>query len=213
MHHMHLSAADKAPYEKKAKEQKDAYDAFIATDEGKKALGEKKAAKAEEKTEKAHREEQRAEKLAAKEDKKNERACKSALKEMVKDDALKKPMTAYWMWLGDNREKIAGIIGTSAGAAVSKKGGEMWKGLSDDDRAPYEKKAKEQKDAYDKYIASEEGQAALKAFKEAQQATKDKFKRKVEDVNDDEGDEGADEPMPKKARGKGLKIKSAEIGA
>merc|ERR1711877_24899 len=110
----------------------------------------------------------RAEKLAAKEDRENERACKAALKDVVKDDALRKPQTAYWVWLGDNREKIASAIGTSKGPEVAKKGGEMWKGLSDAARAPYEKKAKEQKEAYDKYIASEEGQAALKSFKDAQ---------------------------------------------
>merc|ERR1719422_257558 len=42
-----LSDSDRQPYEKKAKEQKDAYDKFIATDEGKKALDDKKAARAE----------------------------------------------------------------------------------------------------------------------------------------------------------------------
>lgn len=206
-----LSASAKAPYEKKAKEQKDAYDKFASTDEGKKALDEKKNAKNEAKAEKVQKEEARAEKLAAKEERKNQSACKAALKEVVKDDALKKPQTAYWLWLSDNREKIASELGSSKGSDVAKKGGEMWKAISDAARAPYEKKARQQKEAYDNYIASDEGQAALKAFKDAQQATKDQFiKRKVDDANEGED---AESPLPKKLKGQPPKVKSAQIGA
>merc|ERR1712187_1076367 len=85
-----------------------------------------------------------------------------------------------WLWLGDNRESIVKMLGTAKGPDVAKKGGEMWKALTDTARAPYEKKAREQKDAYDKYIASEEGHAKLKAFKDATQAAKDQFKPKEE---------------------------------
>merc|ERR1719498_1962453 len=136
-----LSDADRKPYENKAKEQKEAYDKFIATDEGKKALGDKKAAKAEANAEKAKKEEERAEKLAAKEERKNERACKAAVKAIEKDDALKKPQSAYWLWLGDNRESIATKIGSKNPTEVSKKAGEMWKELPDAKKSPYEKKA------------------------------------------------------------------------
>merc|ERR1712187_196295 len=196
-----LSAAERAPFEKKAKMEKDAYDRLISTDEGQKALAEKKAAKAEANAEKAKKEEERAEKLAAKEERKNERACNSASKSIVKDDALKKPQSAYWLWLGDNREEIASAVGSSKVSDVAKKAGEMWKGLSDAARAPYENKAKEQKKVYDAYIASEEGAAALRAFKDAKQATKNQFKpqstedgadgsekkRKVEEAGEAEG--------------------------
>merc|ERR1719181_1187469 len=140
-----LPDAQRQPYEKKAKDQKDAYDKFIATDEGKKALGDKKAAKAEANAEKAKKEEERAEKLAAKEEKKNERACKAAVKAVEKDDALKKPQTAYWLWLGDNRERIVTMLGSAKGPDVAKKGGEMWKALTEQARQPYEKKAKVEK--------------------------------------------------------------------
>merc|ERR1719261_1277006 len=80
----------------------------------------------------------------------------------------------------------------------------MWKALTDAQRQPYEKKAKEQKDAYDKYIASDEGAAKLKAFKDATKAAKDQFKPKDE-KEEEEGEEEADEeekedeePSPKK---------------
>merc|ERR1712139_503911 len=119
-----------------------AYDKFIATDEGKKALGDKKAAKAEANAEKAKKEEERAEKLAAKEERRNERACKAAVKAVEKDDALKRPQSAYWLWLGDNRERIVTMLGTGKGAEVSKKGGELWKALTDADRKPYEQMQK-----------------------------------------------------------------------
>merc|ERR1719195_888862 len=68
-----LSECDRQPYEKKAKEQKEAYDKFIATDEGKKALDDKKAARAEANAEKTKKEKQ------------NERACKAAVKAIEKD--------------------------------------------------------------------------------------------------------------------------------
>eukprot|EP00419_Tripos_fusus_P053800 CAMPEP_0172805460 /NCGR_PEP_ID=MMETSP1075-20121228/5772_1 /TAXON_ID=2916 /ORGANISM="Ceratium fusus, Strain PA161109" /LENGTH=85 /DNA_ID=CAMNT_0013644143 /DNA_START=71 /DNA_END=325 /DNA_ORIENTATION=+ len=77
-----------------------------------------------------------------------------------KDGLLKKPQTAYWLWLGDNRERVVTVVGTNKVSEVAKKGGEMWKALSDADRKPYETKAKEQKDAYDKFLATEEGKKA-----------------------------------------------------
>jgi len=172
-----LPDSAKLPYEKTAKEQKDAYDKFVATDEGKKALTEKKAASAEIKNDKVQKAEAKEEKFKIKEEKQNDRACKAAVKAVGKDDALKKPTSSYWLWLSDNRAKITSLVG-SKGSAVAKKGGEMWKAVPNADKAPYEKKAKEQKEAYDKYIASPEGTAALKAFKDATSAAKDSFKPK-----------------------------------
>merc|ERR1711937_883651 len=131
---------------------------FKATDEGKKALQEKKDAKAEEKTEKKKRD------------------CKAAMKAVEKDDALKKPQSAYWMWLNDHREEIAAKAGSKSVTDVAKKAGEIWKTLSDAQQLPYVKKAKEQKDAYEKFIASDDGQKALKAWKDAKQETKEQFK-------------------------------------
>merc|ERR1712078_538577 len=94
------------------------------------------------------------------------------------------------------------MLGTSKGPEVSKKGGEMWKALTDAQRQPYEKKAKEQKEAYDKYIASEEGAAKLKAFKDATKAAKDQFKPKQEEQQEEEDEEDEEEeeerePSPK----------------
>jgi len=203
-----LDAASRAPYEKQAKAKKEEYEKFIATADGQKALQEKKDAKAEEKAEKEKKETIKAEKKAEKEQKKNDRECKAALKSIEKDDNLKKPQSAYWLWLNDNREKIAKDLGSSKASDVGKKAGEKWKTVSAAEKKPYEQKAAEQKAAYEKFIASEEGAAALKAFKEAKQNTKDQFKPK--DVEVEAGDDKkrkadvkeAGEVAAKKARGK-----------
>merc|ERR1719230_870867 len=200
-----LDAASRAPYEKQAKAKKEEYEKFIATADGQKALQEKKDAKAEEKAEK---ETIKAEKNAEKEQKKNDRECKAALKSIEKDDNLKKPQSAYWLWLNDNREKIAKDLGSSKASDVSKKAGEKWKTVSAAEKKPYETKAAEQKAAYEKYIASEEGAAALQAFKDAKQNTKEQFKPK--DSPAEAGDEKkrkADEDgevAVKRAKGKAV---------
>jgi len=153
-----MAEGDKKPFEDEAAKLKQAYDEFKQTDEGKQALAAKKDA--------------RQEKNIAKE----KQAVKAAVKAVEKDDRLKRPTTAYWLWLNDNRDKVKADLeksGEKAGVAeVGKKAGSMWKELPEAAKTPYETKAKEQKDAYEAYIASPEGQAALKAFKDATQAAK-----------------------------------------
>merc|ERR1712232_610812 len=173
-----------------------------------------------EKAEKTKVQEERAQKLAQKEERRNEKACKAAVKAVEKDDALKKPQSAYWLWLGDNRERIAKIVGSTKPTEVAKKGGEMWKDLTNAQRSPYDKKAQEQKEAYDKYIATPEGSRALQAFKDAQKAAKDQFKPKeaaVESAAEDKkrkaNDETETEPAAKKGRGRPPKVQVATLGA
>jgi len=214
-----VSDAERQPYEQKAKEQKEAYDKFIASDEGKKALSDKKLAKAEAKSEQTRKEDERTAKLTAKEEKKNERACKAAVKAVEKDDALKKPQSAYWLWLGDNRKRVEDMCGTKNCPDVAKKAGEMWKALTDSDRQPYEKKAKEQKEAYDQFVASDEGASKLKEFKEARQAAKDQFKPSVKADSEERSEEEASptkkreatkEIAPPSKRGRGAKASLPE---
>lgn len=206
-----LSAAERTPYEAQAKARKEEYEKFIATEDGQKALQDKKAAKADEKAGKEKKETERAEKLAEKEQKKNERDCKAALKSIDKDENLKKPQTAYWLWLNDNREKIQKMLGTGKGSEVSRKAGEMWKTVSDTEKKPYEKKAADQKAAYEKYIASEEGAAALKAFKDAQQSAKDQFKPKetATEADDDKKRQAEDAAQDGEAPFKKARVKKA----
>jgi len=164
------SSAEKAPFEKESQRQKVAYEAFIATEEGQKALQEKKA---EKKDEKQAKQDHIAEKAKKKEEKgiaKEKRECKAAAKAVEKDEKLKKPMTSYFMWLNDNRARITALVGGKGGPEVAKKGSEMWKKLSDKEKEPVEARARKAKADYDAYIATPEGAAALKAYKEATSA-------------------------------------------
>lgn len=153
-----VSAAEKAPFEEQSKRDKEKYDAYVKTEEGQKGL-------------QALKEERKEAKVAD-----VKRAQKIAARSVEKDENLKKPQSAYWLWLGANRERIAKAAGSSNGPAVGKKAGEMWKVLSDAEKKPFEEQAKAAKEKYDAYVKSDEGAAALKAFKAAQADAKAEVK-------------------------------------
>merc|ERR1712187_1056562 len=160
--------ASKAPFEEEYKSAKQKYDAYLKTPEGQKAQSELK--------------EQRKEKKEA--DVKKD--ARKAAKAIEKDDKLKKPQTAYWIWLGANRAKIVEAAGSAAAPAVGKKGGEMWNNLPAAEKKPFEDEAKKQKETYDTYLESEEGKAAMAAYKaatkEAKEAVTGPKKRKAEEM-------------------------------
>jgi high mobility group protein B1 len=202
------TAKEKAPFEAEVKRQKEAYEAFIGTEAGQKALQQKKA---EKKDEKQAKQDKDAEKARAKEEKqvaRERRECKAAVKAVEKDDKLKKPMTSYFMWFTDNRERISKIVG-SKGSDVAKKGSQMWKELAEKEKKPYEERAQKAKATYDAYIASPEGAAALKAFKEATSAVSYKEKEAPSEEAADEAEEGS----PQKAGGKRAGDATATNGA
>merc|ERR1711920_974766 len=61
-------------------------------------------------------------------------------------NAPKKPQTAYWLWLSENREKMFKEVGTKDITAVGKLAGERWKALDAKLKVPFEKKAKDLKE-------------------------------------------------------------------
>merc|ERR1711870_152773 len=65
-------------------------------------------------------------------------------------------------------------------AEVSKKAGEMWKGLAADKKKTYGDRAEEAKKKYLAYIATGKGAAALKAYKEGIAKAKAPLKAKDE---------------------------------
>merc|ERR1712176_1669469 len=67
-------------------------------------------------------------------------------------NAPKKPQSAYWIWLGENRPALMKQVGGKDVTQVSKLAGEKWKALDAKLKAPFEKKAKDLKDAYDKAL-------------------------------------------------------------
>merc|ERR1712061_283641 len=95
--------------------------------------------------------------------KKLKRSVKSAMHKVPKDAKLKKPLSGYMLWFKGARSTIKGMNI----AEVSKKAGEMWKGLSAEKKKPFADKAQEAKKTYDAYVATSKGAAALKAYKDA----------------------------------------------
>merc|ERR1711879_504777 len=74
-----------------------------------------------------------------------------------------KPLSGYMLWFKGARSTIKG----KNVAEVSKKAGEMWKGLSAEKKKPFADKALEAKKTYDAYVATGKGAAALKSYKDA----------------------------------------------
>merc|ERR1712139_643205 len=81
---------------------------------------------------------------------------------MGMDASLKRPLSGYMLWFKDTRKTIKG----KNVAEVSKKAGEMWKGLAADKKKVFADRALEAKKKYAAYVATGKGAAALKAYKE-----------------------------------------------
>merc|ERR1712187_35237 len=108
--------------------------------------------------------------------KKLKRSVKSAMHKVPMDKSLKRPMSGYMLWLKDTRKSIKG----KNIAEVSKKAGEMWKGLAADKKKSYGDRAEEAKKKYAAYIATGKGAAALNAYKEGIAKAKAPLKAKDE---------------------------------
>merc|ERR1719410_163381 len=100
--------------------------------------------------------------LAIARKKKLRRSVKSAMRKVPMDASLKRPLSGYMLWFKDARKTIKG----KNIAEVSKKAGEMWKGLAADKKKTYGDRAEEAKKKYAAYIATAKGASALKAYKD-----------------------------------------------
>merc|ERR1712048_887346 len=140
-----LPADKKKTYEERASKAKTEYAAYIAKVKGTEAF------------------QAYMDKKAAARKKKLARSVRSAMHKVPKDAKLKKPLSGYMLWFKGARSTIKG----KNIAEVSKKAGEMWKGLSAEKKKPFADKAQEAKKTYDAYVATGKGAAALKAYKDA----------------------------------------------
>merc|ERR1711979_53203 len=140
-----LPADKKKTYEDRASKAKAEYAAYIAKVKGTEAFQAFMDTK------------------AAARKKKLKRSVRSAMHKVPKDAKLKKPLSGYMLWFKGARSTIKG----KNIAEVSKKAGEMWKGLSAEKKKPFADKALEAKKTYDAYVATGKGAAALKAYKDA----------------------------------------------
>ena len=69
-------------------------------------------------------------------------------------NAPKKPATSYMMWLNENRNSIgeehfADQVGQERVKNISRKAGEIWRAMTDEEKAPYISKYEEAKSEYD----------------------------------------------------------------
>merc|ERR1712014_255260 len=140
-----LPADKKKTYEERATKAKAEYAAYIAKVKGTEAF------------------QAYMDKKAAARKKKLARSVRSAMHKVPKDAKLKKPLSGYMLWFKGARSTIKG----KNIAEVSKKAGEMWKGLSAEKKKPFADKAQEAKKTYDAYVATSKGAAALKSYKDA----------------------------------------------
>merc|ERR1712034_62235 len=85
-------------------------------------------------------------------------------------NAPKKPQTAYFVMCNEKRNEIKASLEKPTMAAVSKKMGEMWKALSDEQRQYYTQKNIEQKKRYAEEFAK---------YKETEDYTK--YQNKLKD--------------------------------
>merc|ERR1712129_369873 len=127
-----MAEAQKAPFEKKATALKAAYEKDL---EAFKAQGGVAGKRRQEKREA-----------------KQELAGKRSKKADKDPNQPKKPQTAYWLWLGENRASLSKEVGADV-TKVAKLAGERWKVLPEKTKAPFEKTAAELKVAYTEAMA------------------------------------------------------------
>jgi hypothetical protein len=72
-------------------------------------------------------------------------------KAIAKGDKIKRPLSAFMIFSGENREKVMKQYGFEKKQIgdIAKKIGEQWKKLSDKDKIPYNEKAAKLKAAYE----------------------------------------------------------------
>ncbi|XP_077588589.1 FACT complex subunit SSRP1a [Stigmatopora nigra] len=104
----------------------------------------------------------------------------------------KRPMSAYMLWLNSSREKIKSENPGISVTDISKKAGELWRGLGKDDKEEWEAKAAEAKKEYD--VAKKEykesgGGGGGEVSKKKSAVQKDDRKRKSS-VGDKERERG-----------------------
>jgi hypothetical protein len=86
----------------------------------------------------------------------------------------KRPLSAYILWMNENRDKIVKNLGTKDILTVGKAAGEKWGDLADKDKQKYQKKADALKAEYE---------TALTAFKDAGGIVKKASRKKAKDPN------------------------------
>jgi len=104
----------------------------------------------------------------------------------------KRPLSAYMLWLNDNREQIKRDNPGIKVTEVAKRGGELWRALKD--KSKWEQKAVEAKDKYTKLVKEYEAngggkEAGKKRGKQGRNKPAKKSKKQADSEEDDEEEE------------------------
>jgi len=105
----------------------------------------------------------------------------------------KRPLSAYMLWLNDNREQIKRDNPGIKVTEVAKRGGELWRGLKD--KSKWEQKAVEAKDKYTKLVKEYEANGGGKesgkkrGSKQTRKAPSKKTKKQADSEDDEDEDE------------------------
>jgi hypothetical protein len=81
-----------------------------------------------------------------------------------------KPQSAYWLWLGENRDKLVKEVGAGKITEVAKLGGQRWKTLSEAAKKPFEAKADALKKEYEKNMEEFVAAGGVKGKRRAEKA-------------------------------------------
>ncbi|CAM8876446.1 unnamed protein product [Rhodiola kirilowii] len=130
-----------------------------------------------------------------------QKTSKASRKAAKDPDMPKRPASAFFVFMEDFRKQYKEEHPNNKSvAAVGKAGGEKWKSLSDEEKAPFVAKADKRKteytknmDAYNRKLAGETD-AAEEDEEIAEDADSDKSKSEVhDDDDDDDGDDSGEE--------------------
>ncbi|XP_055383414.1 high mobility group protein Z-like [Condylostylus longicornis] len=104
----------------------------------------------------------------------------------------KRPLSAYMLWLNENRESIKKENPGIKVTEIAKRGGELWRGMKD--KTEWENKAAKMKDEYTKAIKEYEANGGTDTGARKRKNKKDKpaKKSKKKETSEEEEEEESD---------------------
>ncbi|CAD7087877.1 unnamed protein product [Hermetia illucens] len=99
----------------------------------------------------------------------------------------KRPLSAYMLWLSENREKIKKENPGIKVTEIAKKGGELWRGMKD--KSEWEAKAAKVKDEYAKAVKEYEANGGTDSGSKKRGKTPKKPAKKSKRKDESDGDE------------------------
>lgn len=191
-----LPAEERQAYDQKFHEQKKAYAAFMATEEGQQMAKDRKEQKAKDRNE----------------NKKALMKCRSFIKKALADKKcpVQKPMTPVWQFLNEKRSEIMKEYGMKSVTQVGSKAKELFDALSVEERKVYEDRYQEQKKVFDDFKTSPEGKQYFAEVREVKASFNKELKKKELEKKEEEKAKKAEEKANALKRKEGIKKAKAK---